>query len=89
MAFARVCELYDLPTLHDQPDNQIELVQLVYSLNTDGNQRTLSLKQKLAMLGLPLKTPPLPVFSENEILPSVYFILGLFLGEGSLGVTLD
>jgi hypothetical protein len=82
--------LYDLPILRETPKKALELVHLVYSLSPDGNQRNVTLQQKLTFVGLPLnETPVLPSFIENSNLPSVPFILGFWLGDGTLGVTLD
>lgn len=67
------------------------LVYLVYSLNPEGNDRKLTLGDLLNKLGLsfPASAPELPTFIENNKLPSIAFILGFFLGDGSLGITLD
>jgi hypothetical protein len=40
-------------------------------------------------LSLPSLPPSLPAFKENMKMPSIPFIEGFFLGDGSLGVTLD
>jgi len=75
--FQRIHGLYDLPILRETPKKALELVHLVYSLSPDGNQRNVTLQQKLTFVGLPLnETPVLPSFIENSDLPSVPFILG-------------
>jgi hypothetical protein len=74
-----------------KPSKAIQLINLIYSLNPEGNARKLSLEEQLKEFGLSLPSlvPSLPVFKENMRLPSIPFIIGFFLGDGSLGVTLD
>lgn len=88
--FKRIHNLYNLANLRENPQKALELVHLIYSLSPEGNQRSVTLQQKLAFLGLPLnEAPELPSFVENSNLPSVPFILGFWLGDGTLGVILD
>jgi hypothetical protein len=64
---------------------------LIYYLNPEGNSRKVSLDEQLKKLGLPLPAtaPALPPLIDNNKLPSIAFIIGLWLGDGTLGVTLD
>ncbi len=74
-----------------EPLKAIQLINLIYSLNPEGNTRKFSLVEQLKELGLSLPSlaPTLPAFKENMKEPSIPFIIGFFLGDGSLGVTLD
>ena len=76
---------------HWDPLEATQFLYLVYSLNPDGNKRKLTLDEKLEALGLSLPTtvPELPQEIKNKQLPSIPFIIGFFLGDGTLGVTLD
>jgi hypothetical protein len=76
---------------------QKELIQLVYSLNPEGKVRNLSLNEKLAQLNC-INLDKENIFIKNVIdqpfkwikendnlnLPNIQFIIGLFLGDGSL-----
>jgi hypothetical protein len=74
-----------------EPSKAIQLINLIYSLNPDGNTRADTLDRFLTKFDLPLSTtaPTLPSFKENNKEPSIPFIIGFFLGDGSLGITLD
>ena len=66
-------------------EDKAELVRLVYSLNTSGKSRILSVKDKLKSLNLEghsieLKTE----FKDNSQAPTFLFILGFFLGDGGI-----
>jgi len=63
-----------------------ELIHLVYSTNPEGQERKISLNEKLSMFNCSeLDSVNLEVISENNNIPNIFFILGLFIGDGSLG----
>jgi hypothetical protein len=67
------------------PLSNLESIYLVYSLTTQGATRKTSLQEKLQILGLKaLPAPTLAPFKENTSLPSFIFIIGFFLGDGTL-----
>jgi hypothetical protein len=65
-----------------EPSKAIQLINLIYSLNPDGNTRADTLDRFLTKFDLPLSTtaPTLPSFKENNKEPSIPFIIGFFLG---------
>jgi hypothetical protein len=69
----------------NNPENQAELVRLVYSFNVSGKSRKLSIEDKLKSLNLEghsleLKTK----FNDNPRIPTFLFLLGFFLGDGGI-----
>jgi LAGLIDADG endonuclease len=67
-----------------------ELIHLVYSTNPDGQKRKITLTEKLSIFNC--STPYQPKFDllpDNIHLPSKFFILGLFIGDGNLGFVFD
>lgn len=66
-----------------------ELIHLVYSINPLGQKRKLSLIEKLNIFNCFLSTDYKLEVEENNNLPSKLFIIGLFLGDGSIGFVFD
>lgn len=66
-----------------------ELIHLVYSINLDGQARKISLQEKLSFFNCLEFTANLEVVPENINLPSKFFIIGLYLGDGSQGFVFD
>lgn len=65
-------------------------IHLVYSINPEGNKRKVLLSEKLAVFNCSslIDYNDLSI-EENKNLPSDLFIIGLFLGDGSLGFVFD
>jgi hypothetical protein len=79
--------ILSLHNLNDSINNFIyinEFIHLVYSINPEGNKRKVSLAEKLKIFNCSLNYNILYI-NENNDLPSNLFIIGLFLGDGSLG----
>jgi hypothetical protein len=72
--------------------NKVLIVKLAYSLTAHSSRYKLSIEDKLKSLNLDLsllmKVPELK-FSENNLKPSFLFILGFFLGDGTLHLKLE
>lgn len=67
-----------------------EFIHLVYSTNPEGNKRKTSLVEKLKIFNcLSLTYCNSFEVEENDNLPSKLFIVGLFLGDDSLGFVFD
>lgn len=70
-----------------------ELIHLVYSTNPKGQERKITLTEKLSILNCSREDPAfrdeIAVVPENVDLPSKFFIIGLFLGDGSIGFVFD
>lgn len=66
-----------------------ELIHLVYSTNPEGQERKVSLDEKLAIFNCISEQPVNFTIEENNTLPHKLFIIGLFLGDGSLGFVFD
>lgn len=67
-----------------------EFINLVYSINPEGQQRKLSLKDKLDKFECGhLSYKEKLKIEENSNLPGKLFIIGLFLGDGSFGFVFD
>jgi len=66
------------------------LITLVYSLNPDGNSRKLSLTEKLNLFNIFIGSfnnnllNNIQDIKDNNNLPDILFIIGLFIGDGSL-----
>jgi hypothetical protein len=67
-----------------------EFIHLVYSTNPEGQERKVSLFEKLKIFNC-ISKKSLDNFQieDNKNLPSKLFIIGLFLGDGSLGFVFD
>jgi len=77
--------IYEL-SLHKLDDASVsELIHLVYSINPWGQKRKLTLTEKLSIFNCSLSTNYNPLVGYNNNLPSKLFIIGLFLGDGSIG----
>lgn len=66
-----------------------EFKHLVYSINPWGQNRKLSLTEKLNVFNCYLSTNYDIEVKENNNLPCKLFIIGLFLGGGSMGFVFD
>lgn len=63
-----------------------EFIHLIYSINPDGQNRKVSLTEKLNVFNcFTIRYIDNIKIKENDNLPSKLFIIGLFLGDGSLG----
>jgi len=76
---------------HSKCDNIIasELIHLVYSINPWGKKRNISLIEKLTIFNCSLSRYYMLEVEENCNLPSKLFILGLFLGDGTISWVFD
>jgi len=91
--------VYQLASKHStlmstDPYLATELIYLVYSFNPDGQLRKFSLDDKLTLFNcVTLEEAKLNnnlfIIKENSNLPEKLFILGFFLGDGSLGFVID
>ena len=61
---------------------------IVYDLSADGVSRKLSLSDQLKLLGLKSTNVELPIYTDNFITPSILFIIGFILGDGTLHLRL-
>jgi hypothetical protein len=82
------------PLIRDNMDNmsKVLLVSLVYSLTAHSSRYKVNMEDKLLSLGLDLallKELPNVSYKENGIKPSFLFILGFFLGDGTLHLKLE
>jgi hypothetical protein len=94
-AIFKLKKIYKLKNyIKDTSDNmsKVILVSLVYSLTAHSPRYKVSLEDKLLSLGLYpglLKELPKVSYKENVIKPSFLFILGFFLGDGTLHLKLE
>lgn len=94
-AIFKLKEIYRLKQLikNNKDDiTKVVLISLAYSLNAYSSRYKVSLEEKLLSLNLNpalLKLVKLYHFKENNIKPSFLFILGFFLGDGTLHVKLE
>lgn len=94
-AILKLKEIHALkPLIKNNTDNmsKVLLVSLVYSLTAHSSRYKVSLEDKLLSLGLDLallKELPKVSYKENVIKPSFLFILGFFLGDGTLHLKLE
>jgi len=63
-------------------------IHIVYDLSADGVNRKLSLFDQLNLLGLNFTNIKLPTYTDNLTTPSILFIIGFIVGEGSLHLRL-
>lgn len=89
----RILKIIDILSISFNIKLAYELIVLVYSLNPDGQSRKLSLIEKLEKLNiLPnsfLDIELTEYHQENNQLPDIFFIIGLFIGDGSLYFSLE
>ena len=80
----------DIRLLSKQSDNDSLLlaIKIVYSLSLDGKDRTLSLEDQINMFGLETSNVIFPNYIDNIIVPSIFFIIGFILGDGTLHIRL-
>jgi hypothetical protein len=94
-AILKLTKIFELKNyIKDNSDNisKVLLVSLVYSLTAYSSHYKVSLEEKLISLGLDislLKELPKDSYKENEIKPHFLFILGFFLGDGTLHLKLE
>lgn len=94
-AIFKLKEIYALKKyIKHNSDNlsKVRLVSLAYSLNGYSSRYKVSLEDKLLSLGLDtglLKELPKVSYKENVIKPSFLFILGFFLGDGTLHLKME
>ncbi len=85
-------KVYELSNIeYSKLDNSFisELIHLVYSTNPEGKKRKLLLKEKLNQFNCSFSSYYNLKVEENNNLPSKLFIIGLFLGDGSIGFVFD
>jgi hypothetical protein len=61
---------------------------IVYDLSLDGVNRKLSLSEQLSLFGINLSKIELPNYIDNKTIPSILFIIGFILGDGTLHLRL-
>lgn len=61
---------------------------IVYVLSADGINRKLSLSDQLKLLGLNSSNMELPIYTDNFTSPSILFIIGFIIGDGTLHLRL-
>lgn len=91
-AILKLKKIHTLKSLNTDNMSKVLLVSLVYSLTAHSSRYKVSLEDKLLSLGLDLtllKELPKVSYKENVIKPSFLFILGLFLGDGTLHLKLE
>jgi len=94
-AIFKLKEIYALKNnIKHNSDNmsKVLLVSLVYSLTAHSSRYKVSFEDKLLSLGLDpglLKELPKVSYKENVIKPSFLFILGFFLGDGTLHLKIE
>lgn len=83
MAIRKLIDIRALFLLNTS-DALAQAISIMYTLAVSGTQRSLSLVEQLSLLSLPLTTCPIPTYTDNSVMPSFPFIMGLLLGDGSL-----
>lgn len=59
-------------------------VHIVYDLSLDGRNRKLSLSEQLSLFNIIPRKMVLPVYTDNLSTPSILFIIGFIIGDGTL-----
>jgi hypothetical protein len=93
---ARIYEIIKNPSISNDTKLVSELIYLIYNLNLEGQKIKLPLAEKLAIFNIVnlensennIKTSS-DFYIENFQYPNVLFIIGLFLGDGSLYFSFD
>jgi hypothetical protein len=49
---------------------------IVYDLSLEGVNRKLSLSEQLSLFGISFSNIKLPIYTDNQIIPSIFFIIG-------------
>lgn len=98
-AILKLKKIYELKNYikhHNSEDKyKVQLVRLVYSLTAHSPRYKVSFENKLISLNLDPLLKELPYmndivyYKENDIKPSFLFILGFFLGDGTLHLKLE
>jgi hypothetical protein len=90
---AKLHRIYDLSkTLYQNFDAKLasELIHLVYSTNPKGQERQVTLTEKLSIFNCSTEyLSEIALVPENLDLPYKLFIIGFFIGDGSLGFVFD
>ena len=63
-------------------------IHIVYDLSADGVNRKLSLLDQLNLLGLNFTNIKLPTYTDNFTTPSILFIIGFIVSDGTLHLRL-
>jgi len=94
-AIFKLKKIYKLSkSIKQNPDklSKVLLISIAYSLTAHSSRYKLSLEDKLLSLNLDpalLNELPKLSYSENNIYPPFLFILGFFLGDGTLHLKLE
>ena len=94
-AILKLKKIYELKNyIKDTSDtmSKVSLVSLVYSLTAHSPRYKVSLEEKLLSLNINpslVKELPKVSYKENNIKPCFLFILGFFLGDGTLHLKLE
>ena len=71
------------------PDLALQLaIHIVYDLSLDGTNRKLSLSEQLSLFGLNSNNVKLPIYKDNNTIPSIFFIIGFIIGDRTLHLRL-
>jgi hypothetical protein len=83
-------KIYKLSLILKTSTSINEFIHLIYATNPEGQKRNVSLTEKLNIFNC-ISLTDYSKFEviENKELPSKLFIIGLFLGDGSLGFVFD
>lgn len=87
VAFHKLVLIQKLLALKDTA-SKTQAVCLVYSLALSGTSRLLSLKEQLANISSVDPLPLISNFAHNTLVPSIPFIMGFIIGDGSMLIRL-
>lgn len=87
--FMKLATIHQLSALKDAV-SQLEVAKLVYSLTTSSSNRIMSLDSYCASHGLAYDGNPSPSYSyvDNLVVPTILFLMGVLLGDGSVRIRL-
>jgi hypothetical protein len=95
-AIHKLKKIYELKTILNKENSgqmsKVLLINLAYSLTAHSSRYKLNLEEKLISLNLDpnlLNELPSVHYPDNDISPSFLFILGFFLGDGTLHLKLE